>query len=293
MRRLTLPLITLMIGLFLLPLDAEARRLGGGGSFGKSYSTPQRSAPAPARQQEAAPARNNPAAAQRSGMGGMMGGLLAGGLLAALFMGGAFEGVQLMDLLLLGLLGFLIFKVVSAMRAGQRQQQQQPAYAAPRAQSDAQNLFRQSAPQPAETSASGFDTAGSLLAEPELTLPEWFDKAAFLEGAQQHFVHLQQVWDTQEWDEIAEYTSIELLHLLQAERARHAADQHTEVVSVMAELVNFIDEGDHVVASIHFYGWMREERDGETAEFSEIWHLNRDMRGQGGNWVIVGIEQSA
>ncbi|WP_409523225.1 Tim44 domain-containing protein [Nitrincola sp. MINF-07-Sa-05] len=288
MRRLTLPLITLVISLFLLPMEAEAKRFGGGSSFGKSYSTPQRSAPT--RQQEATPSRNNQAAVQRSGMGGMMGGLLAGGLLAALFMGGAFEGVQLMDFLLLGLLGFLIFKVVSAMRAGQRQQQQ-PAYAAPRAQHDATDLFRK---QPASDtfSDSGSDMS-HMLAEPELTLPEWFDKDSFLEGAQQHFTHLQHSWDNQAWDEIAEYTSIELLHQLQAERARHAADQHTEVVSVMAELVNFIDEGDHVVASIHFYGWMREEQNGETAEFSETWHLNRDMSGQGGNWVIVGIEQTA
>jgi len=77
---------------------------------------------------------------------------------------------------------------------------------------------------------------------------------------------------------------------LQQERAKLPEQQHTEVDSVMAELVNFIDKGDHVVASIHFYGWIAESGQ-PTSEFSEIWHLNRDMSREGSDWVIVGIEQ--
>ena len=291
MSRWSLPVITLLIGLFLLPLEAEARRFGGGMSGGQSYSTPQRQTPAPAQQrqqqrQDNAQNSQQTAGQARPGMGGMMGGLLAGGLLAALFMGGAFEGIQAGDLLLIALLalgGFMLFR---AMRS---KAQPQAAYAG------AAPLHARNAN--VDTARSGFmpeppvsGLAGSLLTEP-MDLPDWFDKEAFVEGARGHFTHLQGAWDRQDWDEIADYTSAEMLALLKQERGNAASEQHTEVVSVMAELVNFIDNGDHVVASINFYGWLREEQDGEATEFSEIWHLNRSMGEQPGNWVIVGIEQ--
>ena len=97
-----------LFGVFLVSLtlaltaaDANAAKFGGKRSFGKSYRT------APA--QQAQPVNSNkPAAAQPAGagakrgmLGGLMGGLLAGGLLAWLFGSGAFEGIQMMDMLIL------------------------------------------------------------------------------------------------------------------------------------------------------------------------------------------------
>lgn len=291
MKRFTLPVITLLIGLFLIPIDAEARRFGGGMSGGQSFSSPQRQAPAPAQQrqqQRQEGAQQNQAT--RPGMGGLMGGLLAGGLLAALFMGGAFEGIQLMDILLLALLGFLAFKVIKSFTRQSSANRQ--AYAG----SNGNSAFSSGAP---DMSRSGFmpeppvsGLASSYIVEP-LELPEWFDKTAFLDAAGQHFTHLQRVWDQQDWSEIETYTSEEMLSLLKQERAGMAHDQHTEVVSVMTELVNFIDNKDHVIASVNFYGWLREDENGETSEFSEIWHLKRSMGEQPGSWMIVGIEQSA
>ncbi len=291
MRRITLPVITLLIGLFLIPLDAEARRFGGGMSGGQSFSSPQRQAPAPTQQrqqQRQEGAQQNQAA--RPGMGGLMGGLLAGGLLAALFMGGAFEGIQLMDILLLALLGFLAFKVIKGLMKPHATQHQ--AYAG----TNSDHAYSANA---TDMSRSGFmpeppvsGLTPSYISD-SFELPSWFDKDAFLDGAGQHFTHLQQVWDSQDWDEIATYTSDEMLGLLKQERAGLAHDQRTEVVSVMAELVNFIDNHEHVIASVNFYGWLRETEGGEATEFSEIWHLKREMGEQPGNWIIVGIEQSA
>lgn len=292
MKRFTLPIITLLVGLFLIPLEAEARRFGGGMSGGQSYSTPQRQTPAPAQQRQQQQRQDNAQQNQaaRPGMGGLMGGLLAGGLLAALFMGGAFEGIQLMDILLMALLGFIAFKVIKGFM---KPSPSREAYATG---SSAPSAFTSSSP---ELSRSGFmpeppvsGLASGYMASP-MQLPEWFDKEAFIQGASQHFTHLQGVWDSQDWDEIASYTSPEMLSLLQQQRAGLAVDQQTEVVSVMAELVNFIDNHDHVVASLNFYGWLREDESGETTEFSEIWHLRREMGEQPGNWIIVGIEQTA
>ncbi len=286
MKTLMTTCFALLLGFMLMPQEAEAKRLGGGSSFGKSYTTPKRVAPAPAKEQAADPTSPTKTAGARSGLGGMMGGLLAGGLLAALFMGGAFEGIQLMDILLLAGVGFILFKLFSSKRA--QAQRQQPAYAMP------DGAMARQAPQPEPAApvmpASAGASTGSDFAPAELNLPQWFNERAFVEGARSHFMNLQTAWDSQNWDEIRDYMSDEMFAALQQERAKLPEQQHTEVDSVMAELVNFIDNGDHVVASIHFYGWIAESGQ-PTSEFSEIWHLNRDMTTDGSDWKIVGIEQ--
>ena len=107
---------------------AEAKRFGGGKSYGDQGQSLQRSAPnrqqaAPQRQDNTTPAQTRPASA---GMGGMLAGLAAGGLLAWLLFGDAFEGLQPMDFLLMILLAvgaFLLFRQL------QKRQDSQPAMA--------------------------------------------------------------------------------------------------------------------------------------------------------------------
>ena len=295
MRTLLVSFFALVIGLGMLVPEAEAKRFGGGSSFGKSFSTPKRVQPAAPSKQQAAPtgsATNKATQPRRSGFGGLMGGLLAGGLLGALFFGGAFEGFQFMDMLLIGLLIFAAFKIFSAVKRSQA-----PQYAGHQRQSDQyqgqsqdQTQQRQQSEQPSYQDFSPAPGAGFSMGTPELKLPEWFNEKAFVEGAQGHFGHLQKAWDLSDWDDIATYTTPELLEILQQERAKQPQNQTTEVVSVMAELANFIDNGDHVVASINFYGWLKEDG-AETTEFSEIWHLSRDMSQADSDWKIVGIQQ--
>ncbi|MBV1789072.1 TIM44-like domain-containing protein [Marinobacterium sp. D7] len=291
MRTLTTSIFVILLS-FLIPMEeAQAKRLGGGFSLGKSYTAPKKVSPTPTytKQQDAqsptSPTQTTATAPRRSGFGGLMGGLLAGGLLGALFFGGAFEGIQLMDILIFGLIGFVLFKLFAG-----RRQSQQPAYAGMGSSNQQQNTqWRAQSEQPQPPIYDG--GIGSALAEPELKLPEWFNKKAFLDQACNHFSSLQKAWDESNWDEIRSYTSPELFEELKAQRARFPERQHTEVVSVMADLINFIDEQSQVIVSLHFYGWLREDEQGGTAEFSEIWHLSRDMTVESADWFIVGIEQ--
>lgn len=283
MRTLLVSFFALVISFGMLVPDAEAKRFGGGFSLGKSFKSPKRVQPAAPSKQQAAPASgtaNKAGQPRRSGFGGLMGGLLAGGLLGALFLGGAFDGIQFMDILLIGLLIFVAVKIFAGMKRAQ-----QPQYAGhqreqPETQQQSESETYQNVPPAA---GAGFDS------EP-LSLPEWFNEQAFVEGAKGHFTHLQQAWDRSDWDDIQTYTTPELLETLKQERAQQTADQKTEVVSVMAEMANFIDNDDHVIASVNFYGWLKEDSD-ETTEFSEIWHLRREMSGDNSDWVIVGIQQ--
>lgn len=292
MRTLLISFFALVIGFGVAVPDAEAKRLGGGSSLGKSFFTPKKAKPAAPTQQKAAPTGSSAAAQKaqprRSGFGGMMAGLLAGGLLGALFFGGAFDGIQFMDILLIGLLIFVAIKLFSGMKKAQG-----PQYAGH--QRDRAEQFRQQHQDPQtfqqpQQPLSPAPGAGFSFGESSMELPQWFNEAAFIEGAKQHFNHLQKAWDNSDWAEIATYTTPELLEVLQQERAKQPSNQNTEVVSVMAELANFTDNGDHVVATINFYGWLREDGH-ETAEFSELWHLSRDMNQPDADWMIVGIQQ--
>lgn len=295
MRTLLISFFALVIGFGMAVPEAEAKRLGGGSSLGKSFFTPKKAKPVAPTQQKATTgtsAATQKGQPRRSGFGGMMAGLLAGGLLGALFFGGAFDGIQFMDILLIGLLIFVAIKLFSGMKKAQAPQYagHQPDRGAqqhrqPHTEQQAPQPFQQPEPSPAAGAGAGFS-----FGESELQLPQWFNEAAFVEGAKQHFNHLQTAWDNEDWAEIATYTTPDLLEVLQQERAKQPANQKTEVVSVMAELANFTDNGDHVVATINFYGWLREDGN-ETSEFSELWHLSRDMSQPDADWMIVGIQQ--
>jgi predicted lipid-binding transport protein (Tim44 family) len=256
-----------------LPQEAEARRMGFGKSMGRQYNTPQRQATAPA----AAP-RSTPAGAAAPAPGGAsrwlgpVAGLLAGGLLASLFFGHGFEGFQVMDFLLIAL---LVFGAVM--------------------------LFRAFRPKPALRTAAGpaFDGdysqgVGSAAAKPaeQFNAPEWFNAEGFLKGARTHFIRLQAAWDKGDMKDIAEYTTPELFADLQAERLASGSESpYTEVAWLDAELLNLQQEGDRVVASVRFFGGIKEEQNGETEKFQEIWHVVHPWASAQGNWYVAGIQQ--
>ena len=269
-----------------VPHQAEAKRFGGGFSLGKSYSMPKKAAPAPTKQvapsQTGSKTAPTSTAGGKAGMGGLMGGLLAGGILGALFFGGGFEGIQLMDMLLIGLVIFMLFKLFGTQRRTAYAGASQAGYApneVPMARNAEQGFG----------SASNSSNLSATFAKIET--PEWFDEEAFLAVAKDHFKNLQNAWDRQDWQEIASYTSSELLQSLKSNRMVLPENQVTEVVSVDVELANFQTLlGEHIV-SLYFEGEVRENGSSNSTPFAEAWHLSRDADLATGNWTIVGIEQ--
>ena len=275
---------------FALPMgDAEAKRFGGGKSFGQSYRTaPAQPKPTAdnTRQQQTTPAQNN----NRKGMlGGLMGGLLAGGLIAALF-GGAFEGIQLMDILLIALVAFLIFKFMRRGRASHA-----PAYAgsAPPFQHHQQNepMARVNTNQSSAPSmGSGSTGFASGSDEVPFKLPAGFDLTAFLQGAREHYRTLQEAWNKNDLAMIQEYVTPELYNDLREERATLEGDQHTEVLFVDAELVRADQMFGKSEVSVKFTGRYRDTVEGVEEPITDIWHLQRDLSQADAPWYIVGIE---
>lgn len=112
-----LTLAIFSFGLFAFDaVEAEAaKRMGGGKNIGsqRQLINQQQAAPNTPKQSTAAPGAT-PSAGSK--WGGALAGLAAGGLLAALFMGGAFEDINMMDMLVLALLIGAVFFVIRMLR---------------------------------------------------------------------------------------------------------------------------------------------------------------------------------
>lgn len=268
LRQLFIMLLVSTLGFGLAIESADARRMGGGSNMGSV----SRSADRPAATQQAQNTQKAQAgtATRRGGMGGMMGGLLAGGLLAALFFGGAFDGLRMMDFVMIIGVAALAFFVLRAMRA------QRPATAT-------QGHAQQRAAAPISPAASS-DTVSQFG-----TTPAWFDKERFLSGSKEHFMTLQRAWDNNDFTLIQEYVTPELYNLLREERAQQPANNRTEVVRLFAELGDISELGDRAEATVIFHGIL--EENGQQTDFNETWHLTRAMQNDA-PWYLQGIEQN-
>lgn len=309
MKTLLIALLTLtVIGALLAPDTADARRFGGGRSMGRQFTPPQRPAPQrqaqPQRQQQAdqqrgqqagaAPTRTQPG--PRGGGAsrwlGPLAGLAAGGLLASLFFGGAFEGFKFMDFLLIAALiggGILLWRTLR--RRGS------PTLATRSGLPLGAGAGAGYGGGPAATPLPAPGTRGGGLALPAASAastaaPAWFDGATFVDGARTHFIRLQTAWDRSDFRDIRDYTSPALFAELKREReALGTADNYTEVVQLQAELLGVQRDGEQVVASVRFTGLIREEADGTANPLDETWHVAHDWDRPEGDWQIIGIQQ--
>lgn len=300
MKTVLLSMFIILSGMVMLIPDADARRLGGGKNLGSSAPAPsgQQALPRPMPQQQmqSAQPQNPPLAANRAGGAsrwlGPLAGLAAGGLLASLFFGDAFEGFQWMDFLLLAALvigGIMLFKALRA-KAAVSGPRPAPAAAGPAGA----GAGPASAPQAFETPAIGSGLGGYPGAAATVgPRPAWFNEQDFLRAAKTHFVRLQAAWDAGDMKDIREYTTPELFAELTLERQSYQGEpQFTEVVSLDAELLDMVTtERDKVVASVRYSGLIREERGAEPHPFSEIWHVERALNDPQADWYVAGIRQ--
>lgn len=289
MKRLFSIVALLMFTVAVTPI-AEAKKFGGSKSFGKSYKT----APAPKQQQQntntVGKDQTTKSSSKKGIMGGLLGGLLAGGLLAAFF-GGAFEGIQFMDILIIGLIAFVIFKLMRGMlgakQGSMNQHRQQPAFGGNASKFEQPNM--QNFEQQPNTNNGGFGGFGAQTDVPH-NYPPGFDQAAFINGSREHYRILQGAWNHNQLETIEEYVSPSLFEDLKAERAKLDGEQHTDVMYVDAEIVRADYDANKAQLSLQFSGRYRDTVEGVEEEIEDIWHLERDLTAPNAPWLIVGIQ---
>lgn len=259
MRKFLSILIVALLTWGLMVADADARRFGGGKSFGASRPSVSRSA-------NKQPAANN-AATNGGGMGrGLIGGLIIGGLLTSLFMGNGL-GTGLVTWIVLLSVVYLIWSflrnhglVGASMQRGQYQQQYQ---------------------------SSGFTSASNSAS----FYPSGFKVDDFLRGAKVLFMRMQVANDLKNIDDIYQFTSPEVAAEIQMQfQERGAAENKTEVLKLDAELLDASVENNTEVASVLFSGVVREAESLSPQAFQEIWHFQRSTITQ--KWVIAGLQQN-
>lgn len=293
------------VSMLAMPFEAEARRAGGGKSFGTQSSnvtsqrapanppaatTTQRSAAAPA----AGAAAGSTAA--RSGMSRFLGpiaGIAAGlgiaALLSHLGLGGALLEF-LSSALLIGLVIFAVMFLVRKLRGAGRQ----PAMA-----QAGNNSFRNADPvrQPmqrretAAPAAAAPEPVAAVPAAPVDTswyIPDNFDTPAFLANAKQQFIKIQAVWDRGDIEALRDYMTDDLLAEIKPELLGRDSENHTEVVLLNAELLGIEQVSGGHLASVRYSGMLRESRDGEAFRFEEVWNL---YKGENMGWLLAGIQQ--
>ena len=276
-----LSMITILsLGLF-APDDADARRFGSGRSFGKSFDYAPRAVPrapqgAPMGRQAAGTSQTRPTGASR--WLGPFAGLAAGGLLAALLFGDAFEGLQIFDVLMLAALAFGGIMLFKAMRRRSAAPSHRYAAAGP------SGGFR--IPEIGEALAGG--AAGSEPVSP----PSWFDAAEFIGGAKGHFRRLQEAWDQGDLAAIRDYCTPELFADLAREREALPGRQWTEVVALDVQFLGVAYEADKVFAGVRFSGLIKEDAGGHPKPFDETWHVQHAAGTPKGDWHVAGIQQN-
>jgi predicted lipid-binding transport protein (Tim44 family) len=309
--RALMAVVAVFIGLTLAVQDADARRFGGGRSFGRQSPNATRQAQPPsqdaARQQQMQPTQPPPSQGvqpPRNRWLGPLAGLAAGlGIAALLSHFGLIGPVAEMlgSVLLIGLLilaAVVIWRMLRGARAGPMQRQMDPVYQAPGGAVPALGTNRLyddagSGARPGSVAslsdAQLAQTASSTAAPPGV--PADFDVEGFLRNAKVYFLRLQAAWDARDFADIREFTTPEVFAEIRVQiDERKGETDRTEVADLDAQLLGIEDAPDGYLASVRFTGKIRESADGAMGPLEEAWNLWKPKDNRTG-WLLAGIQQ--
>ena len=275
MKRIFVSLFALLVGFSLFMHDAEARRMGGGKSFGMQRNAPAKreATPQQAPQQPGIPPT---AAPQKRSWMGPLAGLAAGIGLAALLshFGLGEQAANFLLILLAVMAGFMLLRWLMRPKAAPASGTQYAGMGNAPVRFDA---------PPASGAAVAMNSIKSF--------PPGFDAEVFAREAKLNFIRMQAANDMGNTDDIRTFTTPEMFAEIRLQLAeRDMASQKTDVVNLNAEVIECAEENGQLIASVRFHGLIREEADSDAAPFDEIWHLSKPASGRGG-WMVAGIQQ--
>jgi predicted lipid-binding transport protein (Tim44 family) len=262
-----------------LPLhDAQAKRFGGGKSFGMQRNTSSFSNFS----RQSIQNYQTPVKRSFGKWLGPLAGLVAGGLLATLFMQ---NGIGSGLLIWLGI-GLVILCLVSLFR--RKIQPEAPlAYHRDLSQESINTNDRSNVPDYSPHLQTNFS---------QQKYPDGFDADSFLRDAKVQFIRLQAAYDTKNLNDLREFTAPEIFAEIQMQlQERGGANNQTAVVHLEAELLDvsaepsFMQHADQerCVASVRFTGKLREDND--EVPLNETWHFVKDNKNS--RWLVAGVQQ--
>lgn len=267
MQKLAILFTILFIGFGLVSTSVEAKRFGGGSSIGKQRILHNHATNKPS--PSAIP--NKPQNGKNRWLGPLAG-FAAGSLLASLFMGNGLGGILSLVLIIVGI--FLLWRLLKNRPAAAKIKPMQYASGSP---------YNHSTAKINRTESTVMDSS-------ESPLPN-FSKALFLRNAKTLFIRLQAAYDNNNLTDIREFTTPEVFAEIRLQlQERTDLKNHTDVVTLQAELLEAITENNKHVASVKFSGLIRETEDAPAISFNETWHFQRSS---GSGWLVAGIQQES
>jgi len=312
--------------LFLLSSSVEAKRFGGGSSFGskKSYSSPfkKKNTQQKSFSQQKAAATNQQRKQQfskRGGLMGMLGGLALGGLLGALFFGGAFENFNFFDFLIIGgiilaVIWFMKRKALSpqnntATAAASPSSSTYPMDTDTQAEKKPDSMFKLNPAQPADnkkdaTFAESFGMNDSQSqnfshssSTNEIILPDWFNQDEFLNGARSAYTMLQEAWSQSDLDTIKGLTTESVYDEIASQISDADLQGNTRILKLNAEMIDFNELEQHTEISVLFDALLDESElnstasKGRSTQVKELWHFVRANDSTDSTWYLDGLQQ--
>jgi len=285
---------------------AEAKRFGMGSSFGKQRMSQPKSNTLS--QQKAAPQKQPAAAGQRgaarTGMMGMLGGLAMGGILGALFFGGAFEGANLFDIVVIGGIIFLVLYFLR--RRGPRHR---PSYAGESTYNEpsirdfpspASESATEKAPEPeSEPLQEEFDFHEEEREPVGAALRPEIDEKHFVSAAKEIYIRMQKAWDSGDLEDIRKFCTPEIAERIGRDMSPNS-ENRTEVATLNATIADSWIESDLEWVAVNFNGLLREKMsdhtgamvEDQTAEVNETWIFQHAPNSENPTWYLAGIQQS-
>ena len=301
--------------------NAEAKRMGGGTSFGKQSSnvTQRQAAPTKSATPPAAPGATPAAVAPKRPWGAMLGGLAAGlglaWLASSLGLGGAFSQIIMFALLALVVMVVIGF-VMRRLKGSNGPSQPQSPYAFQGAGSPAtattpknyspENVGNDASARPWERQSMAFDAnkagtaqGGSMIGSALLGSQTWgvpagFDAEGFLKACKANFLTLQDAWDRSDIQNLRAMMTDEMLDQIKvqlAERESHTGGgaNKTDVVMIEAQLLGIEELDNDYLASVEFSGMIREDASAGASPFREVWNMTKPKSG-GNGWLVAGVQ---
>ena len=287
-KMMTMAMIAIF-GLMISGIDeADAKRFGMGSSFGKQRMSQPKSNSFSNRQ--ATPAKSATASGQRgtarTGMMGMIGGLALGGMLGAMFFGGAFEGINFFDILIIGGIIALLFIFLRKRTPGR----QQPSYAGASSSGDFSPDF----------DASDETIVDDTPRQPVGTAvrPD-INEHHFIPAAKEIYVRMQKAWDSGDIEDIRKFCTAEIADRI-SQDMQPGTTHNTEVATLNADIADSWMESDFEWVAVNYTAMLREQTlDSEgtptgdnTTEVNEVWIFRHAPQSDDPTWYLAGIQQA-
>ncbi|WP_031483456.1 Tim44 domain-containing protein [Maridesulfovibrio frigidus] len=297
-------LLALMVG------DADARRFGGGRSFGskssfsKSYKKPTTTAPTSTKAAGATGAAGAQSGLARPGMG-LMGGLLAGTFLGSMLGGGGMGGGGGGGFLNIIIIGALIYFGIKFVRRrgglgailgqpGAQQNKSAPRQGNPvdinsRREQNSNSAWDHLSSKPKESPMSA--PQGAEQVSPEIGVPAGFDSEDFLEGAKAIYTRLQKSWDGRDLSDIEQFATAGVVAEIKQQLADDPSPSKTDIMLINARLLEVKEEGSQILATVYYDVLLREDaNESQPSQIREVWSFVKENN-ESAMWKLDGLQQ--